>query len=87
MPIVIGRAFKTIFHTKVNIPIDKNSFCCHTVILCLPVLLLLTKYPFNLIRLIRLAKRSRSFHLQQRLKNTENKKPRLLSQTGRIIFY
>ncbi|MBB1646212.1 hypothetical protein A9970_19910 [Sphingobacterium sp. UME9] len=48
MPIVNKTAYKTIFHRKVNIAIDKNSFCCHTVIPGLPVLLPPTAIPINL---------------------------------------
>jgi len=48
MPIVIKTAYKTIFHRKVNISIDKNSFCCHTVIPSLSVLLPSTYRLINL---------------------------------------
>jgi hypothetical protein len=75
MPIVNKTAYKTIFHRKVNISIDKNSFCCHTVIPGLPVLLPSTDIPINL---------SPQACLGQ---NTEHKKAPSEKQTGLIIFY
>lgn len=75
MPIVNKAAYKTIFHRKVNILIDKNSFCCHTVIPGLPVLLPSTDIQINLT--VQVGVRQ----------NTQHKKAPSVKQTGLIILY